>query len=111
MNASEQETLHGVLARLQQTHRLLQTGWTVDTPSSETSVQVELLLEDAIGDVRKVLGIKKWPEPTVDRPTWEDLEEWMWEDGGCEATDSCWVEPDGTCQHGHPSWFLKLGLI
>lgn len=35
-----------------------------------------------------------------------------WEaDGGCEATDGCWVEPDGTCEHGKPSWMIVLGLI
>jgi hypothetical protein len=54
---------------------------------------------------------KKWPEPTVEQPDWETLEEWLVEDGGCEATDSCWVEPDGICPHGYPSWLLVLGLI
>ena len=37
-----------------------------------------------------------------------------WEaQGGCEAAcpHHCWVEPDGTCTHGNPSWLLKLGLI
>jgi len=37
-----------------------------------------------------------------------------WEaQGGCEAAcpHHCWVEPDGTCPHGNPSWLLKLGLI
>ena len=23
--------------------------------------------------------------------------------GGWEASDGCWVEPDGTCDHGKPS--------
>jgi hypothetical protein len=32
-------------------------------------------------------------------------------DSACEATDGCWVEPDGYCEHGCPSWLLKLGLI
>jgi hypothetical protein len=34
-------------------------------------------------------------------------------EGGCEAacTDHYWVEPDGVCPHGHPSWLRKLGLI
>ena len=41
------------------------------------------------------------------------LEEMMaWEaEGGCEATDGCWVEPDGTCPHGCPSWLIELGFI
>ena len=43
-------------------------------------------------------------------PDTETLEEWM-SDGGCEATDGCWVEPDGYCEHGCDSWLVKLGLI
>ena len=43
-------------------------------------------------------------------PDIEDLEEMM-ADGGCEATDGCWVEPDGTCEHGCRSWLLELGMI
>lgn len=54
--------------------------------------------------------MSKYPEPTVEQPDIEELQEDM-EEGGCEATDGCWVEPDGTCEHGHPSWLLKLGYI
>jgi hypothetical protein len=50
------------------------------------------------------------PLPTTPEPDIEQLEEWM-DDGVCEATDGCIVEPDGVCPHGHPSWLLKLGLI
>lgn len=50
-------------------------------------------------------------EPTVPEPNLETLEQWMWDDGGCEATDGCWVEPDGVCSHGYPSWLLHMGLI
>lgn len=52
-----------------------------------------------------------WPEPTVPPPDLETIEEWMLEDDGCEATDGCWTDPDGVCPHGHPSWFLKLGIM
>jgi hypothetical protein len=52
-----------------------------------------------------------WPEPTVEEPDWDTLEQWLWEDGGCETSDGCWTDPDGTCPHGHPSWFLRMGLI
>ena len=45
------------------------------------------------------------PEPEI-----EQLEEWM-DDGGCEATDGCWVEPDGVCEHGCNSWLIAMGLI
>lgn len=33
--------------------------------------------------------------------------------GGCEAKCEygCWVEPDGYCEHGKPSWLLVLGFV
>lgn len=43
-------------------------------------------------------------------PDVETLMEWEAE-GGCEAIDGCWVEPDGICPHGCRSWLLELGLI
>ena len=49
--------------------------------------------------------------PTDPAPDIEQMIVWYEEEGGCEATDGCWVEPDGTCQHGCQSWLLKLGLI
>jgi hypothetical protein len=45
------------------------------------------------------------------RPSLEELQRQVEEDGGCEATDGCFVEPDGTCNHGQPSWLVALGLI
>lgn len=51
-----------------------------------------------------------WPEPTEEQPEMELLMEWA-EEGGCEATDGCWVETDGECKHGHPSWLSYLGMI
>jgi hypothetical protein len=53
---------------------------------------------------------KRWPRPTVEEPTMEELEEWV-SDGVAEATDGCRIEPDGVCEHGHPSWLIRLGLI
>jgi hypothetical protein len=47
---------------------------------------------------------------TVEPPDLETLMAWEAE-GGCEATDGCWVEVDGVCPHGCQSWFLELGLI
>jgi hypothetical protein len=52
----------------------------------------------------------KWPKPTHPRPTWEEMEEES-EDCYATATDGCTVEPDGVCEHGHPSWLLRLHLI
>ena len=46
----------------------------------------------------------------TERPDFETLEEWDM-DGVAEATDGCRVEPDGVCEHGHPSWLLALGMI
>ena len=44
-------------------------------------------------------------------PSLEELQRQLEEDGGCEATDGCWVEPTVACDHGQPSWLLALGLI
>ena len=52
----------------------------------------------------------RWPQPTTSAPDVHVLCDWEM-DGGCEATDGCWVEPDGICEHGHPSWLLIMGLI
>lgn len=54
---------------------------------------------------------RSWPEPTAEAPEIEDLMAWVDEEGGCEATDGCWVEPDGVCPHGHPSWLLAWAMI
>lgn len=54
--------------------------------------------------------MNNYPKPTEPEPDIEDLTEWM-NDSGCEATDGCWVEHDGICKHGYPSWMLYLGLI
>jgi hypothetical protein len=51
-----------------------------------------------------------YPEPETDPPTIEEMKEWMCE-AVAEATDGCEVEPDGVCEHGHPSWLLRLGYI
>jgi hypothetical protein len=47
----------------------------------------------------------------MDAPPIQELLRQFEEDGSCEATDGCWVEPDGRCEHGKPSWLLALGLI
>ena len=43
-------------------------------------------------------------------PTECTLQKWD-NDGGCKALDGCWVEPDGECEHGKPSWLRALGYI
>lgn len=51
-----------------------------------------------------------WPEPTDDRPSYDELEGMVY-DSVVDATDGCSVEPDGVCEHGHPSWLIRMGLI
>ncbi len=43
-------------------------------------------------------------------PSLKTLERWSF-DGVAKATDGCRVEPDGTCEHGKPSWLVELGYI
>ncbi len=50
-------------------------------------------------------GPKRKKEPSIKK-----LEEW-YGNGGCEATDGCWVEPDGVCEHGCDSWMIEMGMI
>jgi len=52
----------------------------------------------------------QYPSPTKPEPTMDVLEDWMM-DGTAESTDGCIVEPDGTCEHGHPSWLRYLGIM
>ncbi len=58
---------------------------------------------------RRLARQRRWPAPTTPTPTIDQVELWT-VDGGCEATDGCWVEPDGRCEHGHVSWMLWMGL-
>jgi hypothetical protein len=51
-----------------------------------------------------------YPEPTDEEPSHDQLQEWVC-DSMCEATDGCCIEPDGICEHGHPSWLIHYGLI
>ncbi len=43
-------------------------------------------------------------------PSEATLERWD-NDGYCKAIDGCHVEPDGTCEHGLPSWLMAMGFI
>jgi hypothetical protein len=51
-------------------------------------------------------------KPALHPPDLDTLIEWEAE-GGCEAAcpEGCWVEPDGYCPHGKPSWLIVMGLI
>ena len=63
------ETLHTVLAKLQQANNLILTA----PPSSNIPEQVGFLLKESIADIRKALGIRRWPAPTMERPIWKRL--------------------------------------
>jgi hypothetical protein len=54
-----------------------------------------------------------WPEKDepAQPPAVQDLWDWLDEYGKCLATDGCWTDVDGTCEHGHPSWLVVLGLV
>ena len=47
-----------------------------------------------------------------DLPDVSELTEWNRE-GGCECCGpcACWIEPDGECAEGFPSWLRILGYI
>ncbi len=51
-----------------------------------------------------------WPKPETEQPDDDTLMDWLMDDV-VDATDGCQVEPDGMCEHGHPSWLIRLGLI
>lgn len=48
-------------------------------------------------------------DEVLEKPSDEQVEYWVF-DSVCEATDGCTIEPDGTCEHGHDSWLIVLGL-
>ena len=70
--------------------------------------------EDAAPEVRaavaKTLQTQVRDALPKDAPDLSTLIGWITE-GGCEATDGCWVEEGGTCPHGHRSWLVELGLL
>ena len=78
-----------------------------DTPTDWE--QAELACEDCGATIEDVQNDLSRPEP----PDLDTLMRWMHDDGGCEAAcpHGCWVEPDGRCPHGKPSWLLVMGLI
>lgn len=107
MSTLERELVKDYIRRLRRAKALL----SAEIPPPDMPLQVAALVDDVLGGMEAYLNRIKWPDPTASEPDFETLELWMIEDSGCEATDGCWVEPDGMCPHGHPSWLLVLGLI
>ena len=89
----------------------------------------ELALINAVDQASLALFAEDWAHNIETQGWLEDAEKWdpcdpskaqapdletliEWEaEGGCEAVDGCWVDSDGTCTHGCPSWLLVMGLI
>jgi len=72
--------------------------------------ELALFLRRVDDQARRLAGWRIWGYTYGTPPAVEDLAEWD-DDGGYLAVDDCWVEPDGYCVHGAPSWALVLGLI
>jgi hypothetical protein len=57
-----------------------------------------------------------WPEPTIAPPTQDEVLDQL-EDAVMdrevhfETSDGCTTDQDGTCEHGHPTWLVRAGLI
>jgi hypothetical protein len=78
-------------------------GWTVEGgwASLDNLAAAQAMRADEV----RYVEIIHAPTPSV-----EEIEEWL-AAGGCDALDGCWVEPDGECEHGEPSWARELGLL
>ena len=68
----------------------------------------ENLISDRL--LAAALATPRKPRRKRRTPSIATLERWM-NDGGCQTTDGCWVEPDGRCEHGCESWLLVMGMI
>jgi hypothetical protein len=51
------------------------------------------------------------PTPTMTEPSVDELSSMMVVTLDTETTDGCIAEPDGVCEHGHPSWLIVLHYI
>lgn len=85
-----------------------QWGATYRLPSEDTS-HTGFFSSGVIAIRYARLNISRWFN--ANEPDEGDIETWLSSDEGAEALDGCWVEPDGYCPHGHPSWLLSLGWL
>jgi len=90
------------------THRTFQVSgapwWAKDMTTFDLSGQALIVSREVKEDQEPERG------GGAGMPSIEQMQSWMSE-GGAEARDGCWVEPDGTCEHGSPSWLLAIGVI
>lgn len=61
--------------------------------------------------IRAIADRAAGPGPAPELPDEEQLIRWLSDEEEPEALDGCIVEPDGSCEHGSPSWLRKLGLV
>lgn len=57
-----------------------------------------------------------YPKPVIPVPSQNEVFEMLSdavtdEEVVFETSDGCYVEPDGICSHGHPTWLRRYGLI
>jgi len=108
-NTDVREALHEQWRQLESRVRVLEDPVTHDLIVNQ-GVEVLADATDRLDALLAGIQTGQWPEPTVAQPDMDTLEQWMWE-GIAEATDGCPIEVDGTCIHGHRSWFLVLGFV
>jgi hypothetical protein len=68
-----------------------------------------VLLESRLTQTNQAVSDREGDE--AQPPAAATLWQWVDEHGKCTATNGCWCDPEGTCEHGHPSWLVVLGLI
>jgi hypothetical protein len=65
------------------------------------------LRQREVGDELRRAGSSLWPKPTAHR----SVNDIAMGQSRNEATDGCYVEEDGVCPHGYPSWMLYYQMI
>lgn len=92
-----------------------QPNYTLEEMLARGYIIVCLVLPDVRLETDELPDAPCWLDEDVAQPDSppdvETLWRWVDEQGLCMATDGCWTEPDGVCEHGYQSWLLELGLI
>lgn len=73
---------------------------------TETAISVDICNDYDVKPSRRTVFI----DHDAEIPSPKTLLVWM-KTGAAQATDGCWVDVDGHCAHGCPSWLLELGLV
>jgi hypothetical protein len=73
--------------------------------SKDDKLDVKAAFEEEDLSIKGYKVIRKVKQPSV-----YVMQKWL-DNGVAKALDGCDTEPDGICEHGAPSWLVKLGLI